>query len=75
MEYSDDMAGGATRVRCVSCGAVIVELPRYLERAVKMKCQKCFGVAPQDSSPEVDELMNRRFRYDLSRYGELGEAV
>ena len=62
-------------MRCVSCGAVIVELPRYLERSVKIKCHKCFGVAPQDSSPDIDELLNRSYRRDLRRYGELGEAV
>jgi len=63
------------KMRCVSCGAVIVELPRYLERSVKIKCHKCFGVAPQDSSPDIDELLNRSYRRDLRRYGELGEAV
>ena len=62
-------------MRCTSCGAVIVQLPRYLERAVKIKCHKCFGAAPRDASPQVEELINRRFRHDLSRYGELGEAV
>ncbi|UCH33919.1 MAG: hypothetical protein JSV65_15355 [Armatimonadota bacterium] len=64
-----------TKVRCSSCGALIVELPRYLDGAVKIKCQECFGVAPQDASPEIDELLNRRHRHDLSRYGELGEMA
>jgi len=72
---TERMAGGREKVRCSSCGALIAELPRYLERSVKIKCHKCFGVAPQDSSPEVNDLLDRRFRYDLSRYGELGEAA
>ena len=75
MWNSQHMPGGKKKVRCSSCGALIGELPRYLERSVKIKCHKCFGVAPQDSSPEVDQLLDRRYRWDLSRYGELGEAV
>jgi hypothetical protein len=62
-------------VRCSSCGALIVEIPRYLERSVKVKCHKCFGVAPQDSSPDIDELLNRGYHHDLRRLGEAGEAA
>jgi len=62
-------------VRCANCGARIVELPRYLERSVKIKCHNCFGAAPQDSSPGIDELLNRGYRRDLQRLGEATEGA
>lgn len=62
-------------MRCSNCGAPIAELPRYLERSVKIKCHKCFGVAPQESSPGIDDLLQRRFRPDVRHLDELGEAA
>ncbi|HUT73857.1 MAG TPA: hypothetical protein VM221_03345 [Armatimonadota bacterium] len=42
---------------------------------MKIKCHNCFGAAPQDSSPGIDELLNRGYRRDLQRLGEATEGA
>lgn len=72
--------GGMGALRCAHCGAPLRSIPRVVQGAIPIRCEKCFGAAPKTEGVSVGDWLDRvntprPARWTTQEAEELSEAA